>query len=330
LRKGGKNALTRFKAMRALRLSDGPIIHAGLCDGLGSNLNGPSLIRAPEWVPDPLGTYYLYFAHHQGRFIRMAYANVIEGPWQIYSKGVLDVKQTQFAQEDLTLPNIVDDESVSQPINQLLYAHVASPDVHADHDARKIRMYYHGLLANGKQATRLALSRDGLSFSSLSPILGPPYFRVFAYEGYIYAIAWGGALFRARTWSGPFERGPDIFCGPPLVERDLTMRHSAVIRYETNLHIFYSCIGDLPERIWQARIDLDPDWNNWRVHRPSTLLQPELAWEGAELPVQPSKIGPAHGPEHALRDPCIFENHLLYSGAGETAIGLAKLEGLDE
>ena len=31
-----------------------------------SNINGPSLVRVPEWVEDPLGKYYLYFAHHRG------------------------------------------------------------------------------------------------------------------------------------------------------------------------------------------------------------------------------------------------------------------------
>ena len=27
-----------------------------------SNINGPSLVRVPEWVENPLGKYYLYFA----------------------------------------------------------------------------------------------------------------------------------------------------------------------------------------------------------------------------------------------------------------------------
>ncbi|NET62179.1 MAG: hypothetical protein F6K47_40550, partial [Symploca sp. SIO2E6] len=34
----------------------------------GSNINGPSLIRVPEWIENPLGRYYLYFAHHQGKY----------------------------------------------------------------------------------------------------------------------------------------------------------------------------------------------------------------------------------------------------------------------
>ena len=58
-----------------------PILHVGmserptrLADDEGdTNINGPSLIRVPEWINDPLGTYSLYFAHHKGDPIRLAY-----------------------------------------------------------------------------------------------------------------------------------------------------------------------------------------------------------------------------------------------------------------
>ena len=31
-----------------------------------TNINGPSLIKVPHWMENPLGKYYLYFAHHKG------------------------------------------------------------------------------------------------------------------------------------------------------------------------------------------------------------------------------------------------------------------------
>jgi len=47
------------------------------------NINGPSVIRVPKWINKPLGKYYMYFSHHKGNHIRMAFANKPEGPWTI-------------------------------------------------------------------------------------------------------------------------------------------------------------------------------------------------------------------------------------------------------
>jgi hypothetical protein len=38
------------------------------------------VIRVPDWVENPLGAYYLYFAHHKGDHIRLAYARDPAGP----------------------------------------------------------------------------------------------------------------------------------------------------------------------------------------------------------------------------------------------------------
>ena len=52
-------------SMHATRLLDEPIIHPGMDDRIGANINGPSVICVPDWVEAPLGRYYLYFAHHR-------------------------------------------------------------------------------------------------------------------------------------------------------------------------------------------------------------------------------------------------------------------------
>ena len=66
----------------AKRCQQNPIITPETGYGIGSNINGPSLIKVPDWLPNPLGNYYLYFSHHRGTYIRMAYADRIEGLWQ--------------------------------------------------------------------------------------------------------------------------------------------------------------------------------------------------------------------------------------------------------
>ncbi len=40
------------------RLVDRPIIHAGLDPSIGTNVQGPTLIRTPDWLPNRLGRYY--------------------------------------------------------------------------------------------------------------------------------------------------------------------------------------------------------------------------------------------------------------------------------
>ena len=47
--------------IKITRFVDEPIIPPFLDQEIGSNINGPSLIRAPDWI-EGLGKYYLYFA----------------------------------------------------------------------------------------------------------------------------------------------------------------------------------------------------------------------------------------------------------------------------
>ena len=56
--------------VRVERLLDAPIIAPGIHPSVGENIQGPSVIKVPEWVDDPLGDYYLYFADHKGLYIR--------------------------------------------------------------------------------------------------------------------------------------------------------------------------------------------------------------------------------------------------------------------
>ena len=71
------------------RFKNNPIIYPNMDESLGINIAGPSLIRVPNWIKNPLGRYYLYFSAHKGDYIRLAYADQLEGPWQIYNKGTL-------------------------------------------------------------------------------------------------------------------------------------------------------------------------------------------------------------------------------------------------
>ncbi len=284
--------------MKVRRFDCNPIIHLGMSPSLGGNINGPSLIRAPEWLSDPLGRYYLYFAHHAGSFIRLAYADDLEGPWRIYERGTLQLEQSYC------------------------YNHIASPDVHVDEANRQIRMYYHGWVADRVQRSKVAVSKDGLEFEALPEILGKPYFRVFRRSGYHFAMGMPGVIYRSKDGLTDFEQGPKLFSDH--------MRHSALDIEENTLKAFYTNAGDSPERIYLSTIDISRDWSRWEASDPMLVLEPETEYEGAELPAAPSSRGLVMEKVRQLRDPAVFKEgdatYLLYSVAGEQGIAIAEIE----
>ena len=107
------------------------------------------------------------------------------------------------------------------------------------------------------------------------------------------------------------------------------MRHSALLKRDNLMHIFWTERRATPERILVATIDLRSDWMDWSVTTPVELLRPERAWEGARLPLVASQGGAIDVPVNQLRDPAIYEEdgrvYLLYSVAGERGIGLAEV-----
>lgn len=320
-------------SLRVTRLLSDPIIYPHMDERMGDNINGPVVLRVPDWVPGKLGRYYLYFADHKGHYIRMAFADTLTGPWTTHTAGVLDLKDSLFPPEDPQPPSPDDAPDFAESLGDYLYAHIASPDIHVDAENQRIRMYYHGLLPNGDQATRVAYSADGLSFTPKPPLLGPPYFRVFEYGDALYTVPWMGHAWRSLDWDTPFEQGPVLL---PLIldgPRAEGMRHAECHRVEDTLHLFFHRIGDEPESILHTTVDLTQPWQEWQTGEITTVMQPELTWEGGHLPARRSQIGAVYEHVPELRDPHIFTDedghrYLFYVGGGERGIGIAKIEGL--
>ena len=57
------------------RWEDGLIIPPNLTEEIGTNVQGPSLIKVPEWAENRLGDYYLYFTDRKGDHIRLAFSD---------------------------------------------------------------------------------------------------------------------------------------------------------------------------------------------------------------------------------------------------------------
>ena len=84
------------QAPTVVRLADGPIIVPNMDGRMGSNIQGLSLIGVPDWIENPLGKYYLYFADHRGTYIRLAYADELTGPWRMHAAGSLKLENSFF------------------------------------------------------------------------------------------------------------------------------------------------------------------------------------------------------------------------------------------
>lgn len=289
------------------RFESNPLVapgHPGNVSEWGyDNINGPTVIRVPDWIDEPLGRYYMYFAHHRGSFIRLAFADEVEGPWTIHEGGVLDLADTPALD------------------------HIASPDVHVDDASETIRMFFHSVddTTTWKQTTYLATSSEGLRFEAREEPMGLPYLRAFELDGGWWAIAKkrggpGGVLLQGAGPDGPFTEGPLFLPG---------MRHGAVlVSDDDRVDVVFSRIGDAPERLLMVTIEPERLWAEPYEPAVRELLRAETDYEGAHLPVDASAVGEETGPVHALRDPHVFvdegETYLFYAVAGEYGIAGAR------
>jgi hypothetical protein len=321
--------------IKTVRLKQNPLITTGTSKSLGSNVNGPTVIRVPDWVPRPLGRYYMYFGNHIGEHIRLAYADAITGPWKIHEPGVLHVRETAMFR-----PQPDPKETLEN-----FYTHVASPEILIDPDRKRLVMWFHGWWTNGEQwpsdpakarawsqqngysqFTQAAESTDGLVFSARPSITRTPYLRVFRHGGHYYGVSRLGRLSRAEDPLATFELGPNPFRDGPYAGR---IRHVALVSRGDTLHVFFTAIGDTPERVMVSTINLTGDWTAWRASAPAEVLQPETAYECTSLPDAPSESGDIAVPVRQIRDPFVFEEggraYLFYSICGEQGIAGAEI-----
>jgi len=327
-------AAVSAQSVRVERLLDEPIIRQDLHPSIGVNIQGPSVIQVPDWVEAPLGAYYLYFADHKGRYIRLAYADDLLGPWKIHAPGSLQIGDSHFLTEPPEVaPDVAERLRASRRgrshdgLFEATTPHIASPDVHVDDVNERIVMYFHGLDGVSRQLSRVATSVDGLTFAARPEPLGRTYMRVFEYEDYTYAMSMPGQFYRSRDPLSGFVEGPRLF--------NPSMRHSALLRRDQTLFVFWSQVGDIPEHIKVSSVDLSGDWMTWFNSPGVEVLRPQHDWEGANAPLEPSVRSTAYGHVNQLRDPAILEDdrtgrvYLFYAVAGESGIAIAEvhLEG---
>ncbi len=333
----------------------------GASDREGENMSGPSVIRIPDWITPadrahPAAVYYLYFAHHSGKYVRMASAANISGPWTLY-----DVS----SDVEIGDRGVLDLGGKPMPIgNGIVLAdnHLASPDVHVDDGNQRVIMYFHSgsrTKVNEEQIqgqkTFVATSHDGLNFTgNVEPvILGGSYFSVFEYAGNVYALDNGANLYKAPDSENPWSSSPGWNFADDFWQRaqtnayqsdidddgytfaELRVRHVNTWLKDDTLYAFYSRRGaDAPERIMLSVTDLKAsnDHNQWDPsYPPEEIYRAQPGWEGGHFDVLPSGKGSAPEDVNQIRDPYLFEDrdgelYVIYTAAGEDALGLLHLE----
>ena len=210
---------------------------SGTTTRIENNIDGPSVIRVPDWIPiservNPSANYYAYFAHHGGDNIRLAWSDSITGTWNLFNaqgstapnaawgisgnntgtvtpgNGVLDIDLGTGG--ELLRPVAGSDIGITR--------HVASPDVLVDNVNQRIVLGFHAPPSVGpnNQRSFVATSEFGLNFNPAPEngqaadgfvgetgqgvrdvILGESYFRTFEVGGQGFAYANNGNLFQA-------------------------------------------------------------------------------------------------------------------------------------
>ena len=298
--------------MKVQRL--GLIISDKLQANAGQNINGATCVEMPEWYKPRLGNFHLYFADHSGQFIKVAYTDNIESKWSVSPSRTINLSRFRDA-----------------------YDHIASPEVFIDHSTKTLRLYFHARArSKGREQWTFMICYD--QFGGVTRVVDEPlaafYLRVFKYGDFFYGVSKGGLLWRSTDGLSPFELGPNLI-NPCRID-DLwqnepgDVRHSAVDLDSELLEVFFTRIGDKPERIYAGFVNLSKaSWLEWVVKDVSEVLRPERVYEGGALPLSLSKSGPSLEMENSLRDPYVLryknERYLFYSVAGERGIALAKI-----
>ena len=285
----------------------------------GANINFPSILVVPSWLPERRSAFYLYFGHHSGEYIRLALADRVEGPWRLHHGAhVLSLSDAKGCDK-----------------------HVDSPSVHVDEQRRRLLLLFHCVVPGRGQLTFVAASTNGLRFTmeSKQPV-GPFYMRPFWWRHALYAVGKdkknGGVLLRADGHGAAMWQNWKQL--PGLLP---DMRHGcAWPRTDAELYLFFTLAGGAPESILYTRLNMsavEAGSEGWvpHVNEAKVLLEPEMDYEGGELASSASAMGAAHGFEKALRDPVVIGSgdrpygaHLLYVAGGENSIagGLLRCE----
>jgi len=279
-----------------------------------ANINGPMPILVRSWMKH---------ASFKGCSVLLFVSSHIDNGSGIQVLGLKKMSQGTMVWKKLDLTLALRSET-SQTQAQCKSFH--SPSIIVDDMKKQLIMYIHGHQCKNegdktiKQPTLLFVSQDGVSWdlqSDEAPAQKLPYLLQHSFyltvpvyskrDGYYYAMAktqensvGSACLYRSKSLMGPFEQGPIMARGMRHVDLYLSSPDSMMI------YVFFTLIGDMPERIILGSIDVSSgseNWMHWNLLPGPSLLQPEYWYEHGNATAKPSSAGPARTQVRELRDP---------------------------
>ena len=177
------------------------------------------------------------------------------------------------------------------------------------------------------------------SLFPLSPLVFRDLFYmsvpVFHHDGYYYCIAktqedsvGSAVLCRGTSCLGPWEQGKVLGKG---------LRHADIHIRDNCIYVFFTMIGDSPERILLGDIEMSDtlDWTDWKLLPGPILLEPEYFYEHGNAQPKPSEAMAGKGVLRELRDPHFLSDQdspldslnglLFHTVQGEQGIAVARI-----
>ena len=269
------------------RAPSNPVLTTASHEVAADGVGHPSLIRVPDWAGAPVDRNLLYVSIGGHDAVHAATAPGPEGPWTLDGA-----------------PVTVDGEPA-----------IGRADVHVDHAAGDVRLY----LSSAVNGTTVAAGTDGWTFETVAEVPGPPLLRTFRWRDAWWAVSSTGNVLRSDDGVTGWNDGDRLLSD--------AVRGVAALVDGDVVRLFYTEVGDCPERILHATVDLTTDWRTWTLGPSGVVLEPEEPYEGADRPLVPSKPGQAGEPVRQLRHPAVYvegeQRWLVYAAGGEQAIGVA-------
>ena len=297
--------------MRVTRLGDGPIIGPDADPSIGVNIQGPSLIRVPDWAREPLGAVLPLLRRSQGRLhpagLRRRRDRAVDGARAGGAPARRQPIPDDAARGDRRAAgaagrglhvDLRDEQLVARTCSSTRRRRTSRPPTCTSMTPAAVR----DVLPRPGGARRAGhpcgdVDRRRRVRRATRGARPAVHAGVRARRDDLRADDARRVLRSADGLSG-FEEGPTLF--------QPEMRHSAVVVRGDMLHVFWTRVGDAPESILWSTIELTPRLGRVGGDRTDRSAPARVRLGGGRRPARAVERSTAYGTVNQLRDPALL------------------------